>query len=247
MAGKYADLEVVWPLIGLLMAIRQFRRRSRLPSDTNKFGRHTPKKSDPPPPEPGLRHLLDDGILRPRTRREYCPKPPTEAELERRAALAYAERFASTKTRSAVLRRTIRRRGPSEHDAALEAFALRLVERYSSSGLVDDLRFAETRAARLHRQGHPARAIAEKLRVAGVERADITSAIGESGASGVEGERAAALSYAKRRRLGPFRVGDPKPFGKRTSWRWLAEGSRGGWRSRRRMGPPRTTGALPSG
>ncbi len=153
---------------------------------------------------------------RPRTRRQDRPKKLlTEAELERRA-LAYAERFASTKTRFlAVLRRTIRRRGPSEHDAALEAFALRLVERYSSSGLVDDLRFAETRAARLHRQGHPARAIAEKLRVAGVERADITSAIGESGASGVEGERAAALSYAKRRRLGPFRVGDPKPFRQR--------------------------------
>ena len=87
---------------------------------------------------------------RPRTRRQDRPKKPlTEAELERRA-LAYAERFASTKTRFlAVLRRTIRRRGPSEHDAALEAFALRLVERYSSSGLVDDLRFAETRAARI--------------------------------------------------------------------------------------------------
>lgn len=54
MAGKYAGiLQVGLGLIGLLMAIRQFRRRSRLPSDTNKFGRHTPKKSDPPPSEPG--------------------------------------------------------------------------------------------------------------------------------------------------------------------------------------------------
>ena len=54
MAGKYAGiLQVGLGLIGLLMAIRQFRRPSRLPSDTHKFGRHTPKKSDPPPPEPG--------------------------------------------------------------------------------------------------------------------------------------------------------------------------------------------------
>lgn len=150
---------------------------------------------------------------RPRARRQAGPKKPlTEAELERRA-LAYAERFASTKTRFlAVLRRTIRRRGPSDNDAALEALALRLVERFSGAGLVDDLRFAEARAARLHRQGHPARAIAERLRVAGVPSADIASAIDESGASGAEGERAAALAYAKRRRLGPFRAGDPKPF-----------------------------------
>ena len=115
---------------------------------------------------------------RPRARRQAGPKKPlTEAELERRA-LAYAERFASTKTRFlAVLRRTIRRRGPSDNDAALEALALRLVERFSGAGLVDDLRFAEARAARLHRQGHPARAIAERLRVAGVPSADIASAI----------------------------------------------------------------------
>lgn len=54
MGGKYAGIiQVALGLIGLLMAIRQFRRRSRLPSDTNKFGRHTSKKSEPPPPEQG--------------------------------------------------------------------------------------------------------------------------------------------------------------------------------------------------
>ncbi|MFO0728723.1 MAG: hypothetical protein U1E65_33405 [Myxococcota bacterium] len=50
--GKYAALwQAALGLIGLMMAIRQYRRRSRLPRDGDKFGRKK-KPAEPPKPPP---------------------------------------------------------------------------------------------------------------------------------------------------------------------------------------------------
>ncbi|MFO0728724.1 MAG: RecX family transcriptional regulator [Myxococcota bacterium] len=149
---------------------------------------------------------------RPNKRREKTKKPLTEASLEFRA-LAYAERFSTTGHRMrAVLERAIRRSALPEDAERLRAAAEKLVERLIRAGVVNEERFGEARASRLHRQGHSARAIGERLRVAGLSSEQIQRSIAEAGAGGLEGERAAARAYAKKRRLGAFRGEDPAPF-----------------------------------
>jgi len=138
--------------------------------------------------------------------------PPVTAAYLERAALHYLERYSAS---VAMLRRTLQRRvekrcrlrdeDPSVHAEAIEA----VVGRAVSAGLVDDARFTAGRMAALRRRGTSARALSAKLAAKGVARDLVTEAMAAerdaADAEGTDTEEAAAMAYAKRRRLGPWR------------------------------------------
>ncbi len=143
----------------------------------------------------------------PRGRRQ--PRKVSPDYLER-AALHYLERYASS---SANLRRLLTRKvdlsakahgtDPEEGRRWVEA----LVERFRSSGLLDDKAYAEMKASGLQRRGGSTRTIRMKLGAKGVDADLIDAALGGlEGAETGRADLAAAVAYARRRRLGPFRA-----------------------------------------
>lgn len=124
-----------------------------------------------------------------------------------RAAMHYLERYSAP---AAQLRRVLARKialscrhhgeDPAAHRQALDD----VVARCAASGLVDDQRFAEARAATLRRRGRSARAVAATLTAKGVGRelAEQASSVSD------EEELAAARKAARRKRLGPWSRGD---------------------------------------
>ena len=135
---------------------------------------------------------------------------PREATAKylRNAALHYLDRHA---TSSAHLRRLLlakvarsaRAHGtdPQAGAAAVEA----LIAEFLGAGVLDDARYAEDRALILFRRGASARAIRGALLAKGVASELIEPALERLGAEAAEPELAAALAYARRRRLGPYR------------------------------------------
>lgn len=73
-----------------------------------------------------------------------------------------------------------------------------------ASGLVDDRRFAEARAASLRRKGRSARAVSAGLAAKGVARELVAATVQVT----EEEEHAAARIAARRKRLGPWSSGD---------------------------------------
>ncbi len=134
------------------------------------------------------------------------PRKATPKYL-RNAALHYLERYASS---SAHLRRLLLAkvaRSARAHDtdteegaAAVEALIAELL----GAGLLDDARYAAERARVLHRRGASARAVGAGLRAKGIETDDIDRALAGLREEAAEPELAAALAYARRRRLGPY-------------------------------------------
>ncbi len=125
-------------------------------------------------------------------------------------ALYYLQRFAaSTESLRRVLLRRVERSARVHDTDRNEGRALVevVVSRLAAAGLVDDQAFALARAARLHRQGKPAGAIAAHLRDKGVAPEMIEAAL--SGLATEEGgDWRAAVNFARRRRFGPFRSAD---------------------------------------
>lgn len=84
-----------------------------------------------------------------------------------------------------------------------EAAIARVVEQITGKGLLSDRTFAESRARFLVGRGRSRLQIAADLAARGVDRETTQTAL----ASRDRGdERAAAIAYARRRRLGPFRI-----------------------------------------
>jgi regulatory protein len=88
-----------------------------------------------------------------------------------------------------------------EPDAAIEA----LVAEVADKDLLSDRRFAEGRATHLVRRGRSRMQIVADLAARGVARDDVDAALAELGARTPGVEREAAVAYARRRRLGPWR------------------------------------------
>lgn len=141
------------------------------------------------------------------------PRKVSPDYLER-AALHYLERYASS---SANLRRVLLRKvdlsarahgtDPEEGRRWVDA----LIGRYRDSGLLDDKGYAEMKAAGLQRRGGSTRSIRMKLSAKGVDADLIDGAVaGLEGAEEGEADLAAAVAYARRRRLGPFRPGNDR-------------------------------------
>jgi len=141
----------------------------------------------------------------PNKRRE--PRKATPKYL-RNSALHYLQRYASS---SAHLRRLLQAKvarsarahdtDPEEGAEAIEALIAELLD----AGLLDDARYATERARILHRRGASAKAVRAGLMAKGIEADDIERALASLRQEAAEPELAAALAYARRRRLGPYR------------------------------------------
>lgn len=130
--------------------------------------------------------------------RHKKPRPPLDEEGLERLALFYAGRYATTRAKlRAYLRRKATERGwAGPGEPPIE----RLAERCAALGYVDDRAFAAARAASLMRRGYGERRVRQALRAAGVEAADAEAVNREA----EEEAWAAALRFARRRRIGPW-------------------------------------------
>ena len=138
------------------------------------------------------------------------PLKATPKALER-SALHYLGRYDSC---SGHLRRLLQRKiqisarihgtDPQEGAAAIE----RVIARLTGLGLLDDTRYARERVRSLRGRGNSTAMIRAKLRAKSLPAELIDMALGEGGTDLAEHELLAALRYARRRRLGPFRTAE---------------------------------------
>ena len=138
-------------------------------------------------------------------------EPGVDAALIERWALAYLGRFSSTAANlRRVLLRRVQRRDLADRDAVAAARPLvdALVARYRESGLVDDAAYAAGRARARLRRGQSLRTIRAGLAAKGVGAEDAAAAIEGLREAGGDPDLAAAVAFARRRRLGPFRGSD---------------------------------------
>jgi len=137
--------------------------------------------------------------------RRRRPLKPLDDTVLRDLALGYAGRYATTAAKlKHYLQRKIRERGwAEEHEPQVDTLVARFVE----LGYIDDEAFAQARTQDLLRRGYGARRVAQALHHAGVD----SEAVDLSPPAEAE-TRAAALAFARRRRLGPF--GAQLPDGK---------------------------------
>jgi regulatory protein len=135
------------------------------------------------------------------------PRPLTPERLEK-AALAYLERYASSAAnlKRVLLRRIERavRAGVAERSEGMAQVDM-LIERYRARGLIDDRTYAEGRVRTLRREGRSRHAIVARLFAKGVSRAEIDDTLARFDAESPNAELQAALAFARRRRLGPYR------------------------------------------
>ena len=124
--------------------------------------------------------------------------PPLDAAALEALALRYAGRYATTRARlGAYLERKVKERGWAGSDAPPVAG---IVARFAERGYVNDALYAENRAAALGRRGFGARRVRDALRMAGIDEADCAP----FAEMDVEEARAAALRFARRKRIGPY-------------------------------------------
>ncbi|PZW47099.1 regulatory protein [Humitalea rosea] len=145
------------------------------------------------------------------------PSPAPDAARLREVALAHLGKFAATEV---GLRRVLERRiarwareaevaGGDPADIAAAAATARaeaagVARALAQAGIVDDASFAAARAGRLQRGGKSRRAIAAHLAAKGVGSEVARAALPE----GEEAELLAALGALRRRRAGPFAMGE---------------------------------------
>jgi regulatory protein len=145
------------------------------------------------------------------------PKPITEETLEN-AALHYLERFsASAESLRRVLMRRVWRVAAALGEEPERGAALvdALIARYLLSGLLDDRRYAEAKSRSLLRRGAPLSSIRQSLGQKGVEGGVVQAVLDELDEEcqdqGIDADLSAALAYARRRRLGPYRPPEKRP------------------------------------
>jgi regulatory protein len=93
-------------------------------------------------------------------------------------------------------------------------------------GYVDDAIFAASQARSQRRQGRSSLAIKQRLRLHALDDAEINTAIDAADGNSVNAELAAAITFARRRRLGPFFTGTGDD---RTRQRHMASLARAGF------------------
>lgn len=129
-------------------------------------------------------------------------------------ALWYLERWpaSTTKLRRALYERVDRSAAFHGSDPAEgRALADAEIARLSRIGLLDDERLAQHKASSLQRKGASRAKIRSKLFAAGIPSAAIDGAVAELGADGTDPdadpELEAARTWARKRRIGPWRAG----------------------------------------
>ena len=137
----------------------------------------------------------------PERRRKRAAKPLDRAHFED-LALAYVARFTTTAAKfERYLKRKLRERG---WDGEGEPPVAATVERYVELGYVDDAAYARIKAGNLLRRGYGARRVSQALGEAG-----IGEKVRQEVAPAERAAREAALTYARRRRFGPFGAAPP--------------------------------------
>jgi regulatory protein len=148
-----------------------------------------------------VRLWQEHGVRPEKSRR---PLPPLTSETLDSLALRYVERFATSEARlTRYLERKLHERG---WGGTGQPPVAAIVERLAALRYVDDRGFGEARARGLQRRGYGARRIGDDLRAAGIDaalRTEITATVDA---------REAAMTFARRRRFGPFGppVSDPR-------------------------------------
>lgn len=144
------------------------------------------------------------------------PRPITKARLHN-IALHHLERFSASR---AGVRRVLERRVLKAERALGEVpeqapqWIAEVLDTLQRQGLLDDARYAESTARALAGRGQSLRAIRQRLAAKGVDRDHIDAAlerlaedlapVGMDPADS-DPDMAAAVAYARRRRLGPWR------------------------------------------
>lgn len=129
-----------------------------------------------------------------RHRRE---RPPLDAESLWSLALHYVGRYATTEAKlRSYLQRKVRERGWA---GAIAPDYVAITRKCADSGYVDDAGFAAARALALARRGLGAGRIDAALRGAGID-----GALAAAVAPGEADARAAAETFARRKRIGAF-------------------------------------------
>lgn len=130
-------------------------------------------------------------------------KLPSEERLTR-SAIHYLDRYASSlENLRKVLNRRVNRatqangRSPDEFAVLVD----KVVEKCQRAGMVDDRSYAETKLAGLRRRGRSKRRIMATLSAKGVAKDVIAAVIDQDDTSDLD----AARTYARRRKLGPWR------------------------------------------
>jgi regulatory protein len=138
---------------------------------------------------------------------------PVDAALIESWALSYLEHYASSATnlRRVLMRRVRRRLGLADRDdiRAADALIEALVARYINAQMLDDAAYAAARARRDLTRGRSLAQIAAGLAAKGVGADERNAAIAALSDSAIDPELAAAVAFARRRRLGPFRANPP--------------------------------------
>jgi regulatory protein len=155
------------------------------------------------------------------------------------AAVAYLARYSATRaTLARALNRIVDRwlRGADHAEAATAAAEAKrgvpgVVSRLAAAGALDDAAFAEARARKLSRTGHSRKATAAHLAARGVPAEVVTSTLVADEA----GELAAAVTYMRRRRLGPFRTSAAPPEARLKDLGAMARAGFGGALARRAL------------
>jgi regulatory protein len=142
--------------------------------------------------------------------RKPGPKPVTKQRLTN-IAKYHVERFATTAANlTRVLSRRAERARRVHGGEAREhaAWIAEIVERMVKTGAIDDARYALGRTTTLRRLGKSPGKIRVALAGKGVARGLVDSAIADTALTldGNDAALEAAMSYARRRRLGPFGV-----------------------------------------
>ena len=81
-----------------------------------------------------------------------------------------------------------------------------VIEKCASYGYVDDAQFAMSQARSQRRQGRSAMGIKQRLRVHQLDADLVTNALEQADEGISDGDLMAALNYARRRRLGPYKT-----------------------------------------
>lgn len=127
----------------------------------------------------------------------------------RKSALYYLERYSSSAAnlRRVMLNKVERSARAHDTDRADGAAAVdALIQNLIMAGLLDDASYAEARARSLCRRGVSSHGIRSHLAGKGVSGDAVERALAKLREESAEPELAAALIYARKRRLGPYRV-----------------------------------------
>lgn len=146
-----------------------------------------------------------------RKRGKKIPKKITETYLHN-AGLYYLQRFsASAGHFRSVMMRKVRKScaaHPEQDPAECAAMVDRLVEKFTSAGLLNDEIYARGMVSSLRRQGKSKRNILLKLAVKGLDAETAQTKLAEfdteEGEGSAQAELAAAATFARKKKLGPY-------------------------------------------